>query len=171
MNELIEILKYTVPSLITGAVAAYFLKQMIANENSKRKFEAFKEKKQQSLPIRLQAYERMTLFLERIQIESLCYRVAPENTNKIEYAKSLIANINAEFEHNLVQQIYMSSECWNTILTSKTTLMNQITALSMRDDLETGHDLRQILLKELEANESPIKIALLYIQKETQELF
>lgn len=171
MNDLIEILKYTIPSLITGGVAAYFLKQMVANENNKRKFEAFKEKKQQSLPIRLQAYERMTLFLERIQTESLCYRINPENTNKIEYAKSLIANINAEFEHNLVQQIYMSSECWNVILTSKTTLMNQITATSMRDDLNTGEDLRNTLLKEYKPEESPIQVALLYIQKETHQLF
>lgn len=169
MNDLIEILKYSIPSLITGAIAAYFLKQMISQENNKRKFEAFAEKKKQSLPIRLQAYERMTLFLERIQLEALCYRIYPEQTNKIEYAKSLIANINAEFEHNLVQQIYMSSECWKTILNSKTTLMNQITAVSMRDDIETGEDLKATLLKE--SKDSPIQVALLYIQKETQELF
>lgn len=171
MNELIEILKYTIPSIITGAVAAYFLRQTIANENNRRKFEAFNEKKKHSLPIRLQAYERMTLFLERIQPESLCYRVDTGQTNKIEYAKSLIAHINAEFEHNLVQQIYMSPECWDVIIKSKTALMNNITALSLKEHIQTGDDLKNNLLKEQAPSESPIQIALLYVKKEVHQLF
>ncbi|MGY6648675.1 DUF7935 family protein [Wenyingzhuangia sp. IMCC45574] len=171
MEDIIEILKFTIPSLITGAVAAYFLKQMIASENSKRKFDAFKEKKKQSLPIRLQAYERMALFLERIRITSLCSRVLPEQTNRIEYGKSLIAHINAEFEHNLVQQIYVSKECWEVINTTKTSLMNQITALSMREDINTGIDLYNLLIKDAKTMEAVCKEALDYIQEETHQLF
>lgn len=171
MDDFLEILKYTVPSLITGAVAAYFLKQVMINENSKRKFDAFKEKKKQSLPLRLQAYERMALFLERTRISSLCARVLPEATNKIEYGKSLIAHINAEFEHNLVQQVYISTECWKVIVKSKTSIMNQITALSMREDISTGAELYQLLIAETNAMEAICEVALETIQKETQQLF
>lgn len=171
MDDFLETLKYTIPSVVTGAVAAYFLKQVLLNENSKRKFDAFKEKKQQSLPIRLQAYERMSLFLERIRISSLCARVLPENTNKIEYGKSLIAHINAEFEHNLVQQIYISTECWRVIVTSKTSIMNQITALSVREDINSGEELYRLLMAETRPMEAVCEVALETIQKETQQLF
>ncbi|ANW96681.1 hypothetical protein AXE80_10540 [Wenyingzhuangia fucanilytica] len=170
MNEILEILKYTIPSIITAGVAAYFLKQYVHLENNKRKFEMLNDKKKQSLPIRLQAYERMTLFLERINLKSLPYRVEPDGINKIEYAKLLITQINAEFEHNLVQQIYISNDCWKLIVNTKTTVLNNITAYSMQDNLVSGKDLQQELIKIGSEGESPIQITQQYIQKEVQSI-
>ncbi|MGY5352658.1 DUF7935 family protein [Wenyingzhuangia sp. IMCC45533] len=171
MEDIIEILKYTVPSLITGGIAAYFLKQFIAEEHSKRKFEMFSEKKKEGLPIRLQAYERMTLFLERIDIPNLTGRIQSLEFNKIEYAQLLIHHINTEFEHNLVQQIYVSSECWNLIKTAKQTTQNMITAQSMKEHVDTGADLTKELLSEIKDKETPCFIAQQFLQQEVHKLF
>lgn len=170
MNEFIELLKYTIPSIVTGGVAAYFFKQILANESNKRKFNAFKEKKKQSLPIRLQAYERMTLFLERIELTNLLNRIEPLNSNKIEYAKLLITQINAEFEHNLVQQIYISEDSWKLIKNAKQTTLNTITAHSMKEEINSGKELQIALLK-MSNSDSPTTIAQQFIQKEVHQLF
>ncbi|MGY5355848.1 DUF7935 family protein [Wenyingzhuangia sp. IMCC45467] len=170
MNEVLEILKYTVPSIITGGIVAYFLKQYVHLENNKRKFEMLQDKKKQSLPIRLQAYERMTLFLERINLSNIAIRVEAGNTNKIEYAQLLITQINAEFEHNLVQQIYVSEDCWKLLNNTKTTILNNITAYSMQDHLVSGKDLQQKLIDIGKEGKSPTQIAQQYIQKEVQSI-
>jgi len=171
MNEVIELLKYTVPSIITGIIAAFFFSRFLAHEGDKRKFEAFKEKKRHSLPLRIQAYERMTLFLERIDMNSILYKIEPFDSNKIEYAKSLIIQINTEFEHNLVQQIYVSNDCWKIIKKAKQSILNAITAQSMQDNITSGQELQKSLLESWNTLETPTSIAQEFIQKEVHQLF
>ncbi len=171
MNEIIEILKYTIPSLVTGGIAAYFLKQHIAEEQNKRKFEMFSQKKKDGLPLRLQAYERMTLFLERIELDNITQRNPIFDYNKIEYAQLLIQQINSEFEHNLVQQIYISSDCWKLIKNAKQTTLNIITAQSMKEDIKTGEELVNALKEEAGAKNAPTIVAQQLIQQEVHQLF
>lgn len=171
MNEILEILKYTVPSIVTGLVAAYLLKQYVAVEHNKQKFELLKDKKQQGLPIRLQAYERMTLLMERINLASIVMRIAPLETNQIEYAQLLIQQINSEFEHNLVQQIYVSDECWDIVKNTKQTILNAITAQSMKEPINSGKKLQQALLEIVNDSGSPTVVAQQFIQQEVRKLF
>lgn len=171
MNTFLEILKYTAPSIVTGVVAAYFLKQYVNEAQSKRNHELFAEKKKQGLPIKLQAYERMTLFLERIELNSITQSIQPLDFNKIEYAQLLIHQINSEFEHNLVQQIYVGEDCWKLIKNAKQTTLNMITAQSMEDNINTGIELQQKLQKEVQDKDAPTIIAQQFIQQEVQKLF
>ena len=171
MNEITEILKYTVPALITGGVSAYFLNQFLREEQSKRKLEIFHEKKKESLPLRLQAYERMTLFLERIDLRNLLNRNEAYDYNKIEYSKNLISQINTEFEHNLVQQIYISTDCWKLIETAKDTTLNIITAQSMKENIKSAEDLIKALLEESKTKDTPLQLAKEFMMKEVQRLF
>lgn len=171
MMEFLEILKYTVPSIITAFIASYFLKQHIALENSKNKFEMFSEKKKQSLPIKLQAYERMTLFLERIELENITNRISPIGFNKIEYAQLLITQINTEFEHNLVQQIYVGEDCWKLIKNAKQITLNMITAQSMKEEIKDASELKEAIQYEVQNSKGPTVIAQQIIQQEVQKLF
>ncbi len=59
------------PSLITGGLAYYFFMIHLKNEDKRRSYLLLKENRKQSLPIRLQAFERVTLFLERINPSQL----------------------------------------------------------------------------------------------------
>jgi hypothetical protein len=67
------------------------------------------------LPLRLQAYERMVLYSERIAPENLLIRLRPEGLNVAEYKMALMLNIRQEYEHNVTQQIYLSSQLWQII--------------------------------------------------------
>ena len=67
------------------------------------------------LQLRLQAYERMVLYCERITPENLLMRVRPEGLNVAEYKLTLMLNIRQEYEHNVTQQIYLSNQLWQII--------------------------------------------------------
>ena len=83
----------------------YFCNKLWQNEENRRYFQLKKENQKDALPLRLQAYERMTLFLERIEPSKVLTRIAPSNSDKVDYANFVIAQIDQEFEHNLTQQI------------------------------------------------------------------
>ena len=125
-DKLLEIAAYTLPALITGGVAFVMMQKFYNSEESKRKFELLRENQKQALPIRLQAYERMVLLLERINPSQLLLRVAPISKSKDDYATLLSHHIQTEFEHNLTQQVYMSDECWSIILTAKNATIQMI---------------------------------------------
>lgn len=63
-------------------------------------------------PIRLQAYERLCLFLERIMPNNLVLRLNDSAYSAKEFQQILIANVREEFNHNLSQQVYVSNEVW-----------------------------------------------------------
>jgi len=73
------------------------------------------ESKRITLPLRLQAYERITLFLERIQPVNLVLRVQKSEMSAQELQLALIRTIREEFDYNLSQQVYMSPTAWEMI--------------------------------------------------------
>jgi hypothetical protein len=77
------------------------------------------KRQSKSVSLRLQAYERMTLFMERINPSQLLVRITPHSEDKNEYQNFVIAQIEQEYEHNMTQQIYISDECWSIIVTAK----------------------------------------------------
>ena len=103
--------------------------------------------KKNTLPIRLQAYERMALFLERIAIPSLVLRIVPKSAVKAEYETLLIASIENEFEHNLSQQIYISDECWNIIKAAKSATVQMIRKAAL-SETDSANKLREDVLTE-----------------------
>lgn len=170
MEEIIEIAQYTVPSLVTGVVAYYFFVNHTRNEERKLKLEALKETKKEVLPLKLQAYERMTLFLERMNLSNLLLRINSVNNDKVAYSKSLINTIEQEFEHNLTQQIYMSSKCWNVIVAAKNATIGIIKKHELKEDLNTAQDLKEGILKTMISQESPSSTALAFIKDEVRDL-
>ena len=167
----LKFLSYVIPAIITGGVAFYFFKQHLNNEDRRRAFMIRKEKQSISLPIRLQAYERMTLFLERISPAKLLVRIKPTGTDKIAYQQKLTNAIETEFEHNLAQQIYLTGECWNIILAAKNTTMHQIRAAAADTTIEDARALQEHILTELSSKEAPSTTALAFIKEEVRSIF
>ena len=85
-----------------------------------------KDLKTQTTPLRLQAYERLTLFLERITLSKLLIRVHPISDKSNDYETLLVATIEQEFEHNLAQQIYVSDDCWKVLVSCKNNTIQSI---------------------------------------------
>ena len=76
MEDILDILKYILPSGIVFATAYFLLKAFIDNDNRKKLIEIKTNNQALINPIRLQAYERIILLLERISPGSLIMRVA-----------------------------------------------------------------------------------------------
>lgn len=77
-------------------------------------------------PLKIQACERLLLFLERSQLTSLVKRVYTPGITKEQFHLALLQNVEDEFEHNIAQQLYVSSEVWEAVKHSKEELLNQI---------------------------------------------
>lgn len=169
-NYLLQLFAYLLPAVVTGTVAFYFFRLHTKNEEGRRRFLLHKNVQKNTLPLRLQAYERMILFLERMELPSLVVRVAPHGKNKQDYENLLIKQIENEFEHNLTQQLYMSETCWNVIKTAKNATLQTIRSAGM-SETDSPNKLREILLNLTFDKPSPAATALAYLKKEAGELW
>lgn len=170
LNKLLEVLMYCIPAIITGFVSFYFFKIHTSSEEKKMKIALLKEQKKHTLPIQLQAYERMTLFLERINPSKLLIRINSVNNDKTAYTQSLINTIEQEFEHNIAQQIYISDKCWNVIIASKNATTHIIKKTSDLESVKTAQELREAVLKRILETSAPSTTALAFIKSEVHDL-
>jgi hypothetical protein len=152
-------------------VAYNFFELYTKNETEKRNYLLQKESKPDTISLRLQAFERMTLFLERINPSQLLVRIAPISDNKIDYQNFVIAQIEQEFEHNLAQQIYISDECWSTITTAKNATIQMILLAAKNEDIIDANQLRETILRNLLEKQSPSNTALAFIKNEVSQLW
>lgn len=169
--KLLEIATYTLPAIITGGVAFGLLHKFFKNEENKRKFELLRENQRLGLPIRLQAYERIVLFLERINPINLMMRVEPSTLDPQSYATLLVHTIQTEYEHNIAQQIYFTQESWEIILKAKNSIITQIRRFSIEGEVKSGEELRTKLLQELTQTESASAVAIGFIKEELKRVF
>lgn len=142
MSTFYLILQSTLPSLLVLAVAVYFfhasgerfLQQwkeiypLLLEDRSGKVVKAFmereeklqilalkKESRQITLPLRLQAYERCVLLLERITLSKLMLRTSRQGMDTQAFQVALLQSVREEFEHNLAQQIYVSRSVWTAL--------------------------------------------------------
>ncbi|NMH88114.1 DUF7935 family protein [Flavivirga algicola] len=170
-QRILDLFLFAIPSLITGVIAYYFFREHTKNEDGRRRFLLKKDLQVTAMPLRLQAYERMALFLERITPSKLLIRTTPLSSNKEDYEALLIQNIEQEFEHNLSQQIYISDECWNIITTAKNATIQLIRKANLLEKTDTANKLREVVLTEMMERRSPSDAALSFIKEEVSDLW
>ena len=173
MYDLLEILKYTLPALIVFFTAYLLIRKFLDNQQKMKKFDLILKSEQYILPIRMQAYERLVLFLERISPESLIMRINRQGMTSQQLHTELLTTIRAEYEHNISQQIYVSKESWEVIKNARSNLINMINMSAKSIEPESPSlKLSQTILETVIDNEtSPTDVALDYIKKEIKELF
>lgn len=170
-TRIIELISYTLPTIIMAFVAYSFFELYTKNENAKRNYLFQKESKPDTLSLRLQAYERMTLFLERINPSQLLVRITPISDDKNDYQNYVIAQIEQEYEHNLTQQIYVSEECWSTITTAKNATIQMILLATKNEKISDANELREVILSDLLKKQSPSSTALSFLKNEVGQLW
>lgn len=166
-----EIIAFTLPSLITGAVAYYLFDAHFKDQKNTRRWLLQKDNQSTTLPVRLQAYERMTLLMERINPSQLMVRINPISEDKEEYRNFVIAQIEQEFEHNLAQQIYVSNECWSIIVAAKNATIQMIRLATQHEKVTNADSLREMVLSDLLQKSSPSSAALAFIRNEVSQLW
>lgn len=170
-NKIIELASYTLPALITGGTAFVLFTKFFNNEENRRRFELLKENQKQSLPLRLQAYERVVLFLERINPVQLLLRVQPNGLDPKSYATLLIHSIQTEYEHNITQQVYISNEGWEAVLKAKNSIMNIVTSKSVTEGITTAEAMQKAIFEDVAQDEVATDIAIAMLKNELKRVF
>ena len=133
--------------LIGAAVLAYFSYQLMQKYLSTQEQLAYhqlqKEKKSQTLSLRVQAYERLILLCERISMMQLVKRLHTSGATVSDLQMALIIALQQEFEHNTTQQIYVSEGLWQILKVTKDSSINLINAAA--DTLQPHADSGQLV--------------------------
>lgn len=171
MNTVAIILVSVLPSLIVAVSAFFIVKYFIENDQKKRVLELKFQSKNITTPVRLQAYERMALFLERIEPNQLLFRVNNPELTAAQMQAVLLSTIRSEYEHNMSQQIYISPEVWESIKRAKENVVNAINIAAGKLSPEAmAIDLDSAIFQ-ITAAESPVAAAMNSLKKEIQTLY
>jgi hypothetical protein len=173
MHELLEILKILIPAGAVFAATYFIVKSFLDNENKRRDLEYRKSSLSIVAPIRLQAYERVIIFLERIHPNNLVLRVNKVGMTSHQLHSELVKTVKGEYEHNISQQIYMSAGAWELLRTAKEETIKLINISSTKvPDNSKGQDLAAIILQlSASIDKMPSQVALEYLKKEIAQAF
>lgn len=134
------ILGFTLPSIIVLLAVFLMFKQYFQHLSHTRILELKREKSQITLPLRLQAFERLILLCERIDLPDLVLRLKTPGTNAGALRSALLLAIQQEYEHNLTQQLYVSPELWSILISAKNKTMDLITIAADGIDNQANAD-------------------------------
>jgi hypothetical protein len=148
LEIILEIIKYTIPGIVVCVVVYIILNNYVKKEEKLKMLELKMATGKDVIPIKLQAYERISLLLHRISADNLIPRVPGTGLTVKVYRSKLINNIKSEFEHNITQQVYVSSTVWNALLAYKNDLINVVNIQAAKlDDNENGFELSKAVLE------------------------
>ncbi len=173
MDPLLEFAKLLVPAAVVLYGMYLVVKSFIQKEMDKALIDIKSKNIEVILPLRLQAYERISLFLERIAPDNLVIRVRDNSFSAGQFHQALVKDIREEYSHNLSQQIYVSDNAWNLVKSAKEeiiTVVNQ-SAQGLAADAKSLELAKRIFEKMLERKADPTTIALSQIKKEVRTLY
>lgn len=170
---LLEILKIGLPSLIVFIATYYVLRTCLKSNTENKRIEIVLQNQKLITPIRLQAYERIILFLERISPNSVILRLQTPNMTVQQLHRDMLIIIRTEYEHNLSQQLYLSAQAWEQVKNAKEHTIKLINScsqsLSQDDDaIKLSQAIFDNLIK---LDKSPSQEAIDYIKEEVKVLF
>lgn len=133
MQTILEILKYTIPAIIVLIATSLIVKRFLNTELKVKQLKMLTDNQEVTVRLRLQACERLVMFVERINPRQLVPRVYHPGMTVADLQAAIIYTVKAEFEHNLSQQIYVSKPVWDMVTGVKEQLIHM-----------TGHIARQM---------------------------
>lgn len=163
-----DIITITIPALLVMLTAWLVMRYQLKNDQDKRKQEMILQNSRTVTPIKLQAYERIVLFLERISLESMLVRINSPGMSAVQLHSSLLTTIRSEFEHNLSQQIYMSPQAWEVVRNARSNMIKIINSeMEKMPKKATGMEFSKRLLETvMELEKEPTRTAIEYIKAE-----
>ncbi len=173
LSVILEIIKITVPALIVFATVYYLLKTYLDKQYQLRALEFRHKQQSTTIPLRLQAYERLSLFCERISISGLVLRLQEKDQTSAALRVAMLLTIQQEFEYNITQQVYVSEQLWQIIKISRDDTVNLINGIAEKVDPKApSKELAGMMLKFMDNQPaSALDKALVAIKKEASILF
>lgn len=173
MAVLGDLVKLLVPAALVLYGMYLTVKLLLQREADRHHNEVKQRYTETVVPIRLQAYERMVLFLERISPNHLLLRLGGQADTALDLQQLLLRDIRDEYNHNLSQQVYMSQGVWDQIqsaMNDVTTLINQASG-DVRPDAPALDLSKRIFERIIQRDRQPTTDALRAVKDEIQQLF
>jgi hypothetical protein len=172
-NYLLDILKYTVAGIGIIYIAFYLFKPYLDKGQNLQALELKKAISGQTLPLRLQAYERLILFIDRINPSNLLIRLNGNGYSAAELHSIILNEVRTEYQHNITQQIYVSSQAWAVLKRTKDDTINLVNnAIKAMPENATGLDFGRVLLTHLsKLEQDPYDIATNLVRKDLEHIF
>lgn len=178
METVLEILKFTIPSIIILLGAYFMLGSFFEEEGKKRSYDLRRflaiENGKIALPLRLQAYERLIVFLERIHPNSLITRVRNSQMTSSDLQLVLIQSIREEYEYNISQQLYISKESWMMIIMAKEEMIKLINLIGAKLPPESSNlELTKAIFDYFITTdqEFPTQLAINFLKEDVKAIF
>ena len=173
METFLEILKYILPSFITFGATYFVMNKFLDTEHRKQLVVLRQENQKITTPLRLQAYERLVLFLERISMDKLVLRINKPGMSAKLLKSNLLRTIQQEYDHNLTQQLYISNTSWEIVRKAKDESLKIVNVAASQTDpnakgIVLGQKIFEIMMK---LDKPPSQLAILIIKKEIRQLF
>ncbi|WP_114781652.1 DUF7935 family protein [Botryobacter ruber] len=170
---LMELLRLALPALIVAGAMYYVVNRYLDRDYKSRVLDLRMKNSEIILPIRLQAYERIILLLERITPSNLLIRVSGAGLTAAEYHRVLVTEIREEFNHNLSQQVYMTEQAWQMVKRAQEGVINMVnTAYQNMPQDAKGTDLAKRVLEMVLAGEAePTADAISFLKQEIAQVF
>lgn len=177
MDELfvsfLEVLKYVLPSVVVFLVGYFTLKKMLDNHYEQKMLEFRQQNRSSMMPIKVQAYERLIIYLDRINPSNLLLRMNQPGVSAGSFRNTLTTTVVEEFNHNLAQQLFVSPQAWKLIKVVKEEILRLINdSYATLDKSATSVDLSKAILEEMiRREEVPTDKAVDFLKKEFKLIF
>jgi hypothetical protein len=169
---LLDILKYSIAGMGVVWVAFYLLKPYLDKQDQMQLLELKKSISSQTLPLRLQAYERMVLFIERVNPANMLIRLKAGDYTAAELHALVVNEVRNEYQHNITQQIYVSLRAWGVVKQLKNDTLSIVSnAAKALPENASGMELGKIILTHLgQLENDPYDIAIGLVRKDLDNI-
>ena len=173
MEALIEFIKILVPAALVLYAMYLVVKSFLYKEIEKTSLEYKANNAKEIIPIRLQAYERIVLFLERMSPNNLVMRLNQPDMSALQLQAFMLQEVRDEYNHNVSQQVYMSDEAWDLVKNAKEDLIVTINKSSEKLNNESSSmELAKLIFEEVMSKDvDPITLALHEVKDEIRQSF
>lgn len=173
MEYLFYLVLIIVPAAMVFGVAYYFLNKVNQDQVITHSAELRKERQKHILPMKVEAYQRLILFLERIHPNSIVMRLHNPAKNATLMQHELLEHIRSEFEHNIAQQMFVSPQAWDMVKRAKDDVTQLVHISGKQMDVSsTATDLSaKIFELTAQVDPFPTDITTRFLKEEFQSLF
>lgn len=152
-TDMTEVLKYVIPSLVVLLATWLVMHSLFRNEEQKRLWELKKLSQKEISPIRMRAYERLALLLERTTPDHMLVDMPLAEMSVLQVQQRLMEIVRTEYDHNLSQQIYVSDEVWDLIIAAKEQMLAFVNSMAQQIPAgSTALDYAKVLITAYSAN-------------------
>jgi len=172
MSILLPILQWILPAIIVLITVWLVYREIKKTEQQRQKLELRLKDRKAYIPTRLQAHERLIVFLERITPEALVMRLQRSDLSVQGIHALFLKTIRQEWDHNVSQQLYISDETWKQIKSVRENIVRLInTEAGKLKPSDPAMKLSQAIIEEFASTTSPVQKAISAIKQDVNALF